>query len=61
MHISRAYSKQRIVSCSSPLTWLPVSYRYAPPLLGEHTDEILKAELNLNEDQIKSLKDSKII
>ena len=31
------------------------------PLLGEHTDEILKAELNLNEDQIKSLKDSKII
>ena len=39
----------------------PVSYRHAPPLLGEHTDEILKAELNLNEDQIKSLKDSKII
>ena len=28
---------------------------------NKNTDEILKAELNLNEDQIKSLKDSKII
>ena len=39
----------------------PVTYRYAPPLLGEHTNEILKTELNLNEDQIKSLKDKNII
>ena len=28
--------------------------------LVNNTDEILKAELNLNEDQIKSLKDSKL-
>ena len=39
----------------------PVSYRYPPPLLGEHTVEILKTELNLNEDQIIFLKDKKII
>ena len=39
----------------------PVSYRYTPPLLGEHTDEILKNELDLNEKQIKSLKEKKVI
>ena len=51
----------KLISNPIKMNETPVSYRYAPPLLGEHTDEILKAELNLNEDQIKSLKDSKII
>ena len=51
----------KLISNPIKMNETPVSYRYAPPLLGEHTNEILKTELNLNEDQIKSLKDKNII
>ena len=51
----------KLISNPIKMNKTPVSYRYAPPLLGEHTNEILKTELNLNEDQIKSLKDKNII
>ena len=51
----------KLISNPIKMNETPVSYRYAPPLLGEHTNEILKTELNLNEDQIKSLKDNNII
>ena len=51
----------KLISNPIKMNETPVSYRYAPPLLGEHTNEILKTELNLDEDQIKSLKDKKII
>jgi len=39
----------------------PPSYRRAPPLLGEHTDEVLHSELNLEEGQIRSLREQGII
>ena len=51
----------KLISNPIKMNETPVSYRYAPPLLGEHTNEILKTELNYNEDQIKLLKDKKII
>jgi crotonobetainyl-CoA:carnitine CoA-transferase CaiB-like acyl-CoA transferase len=36
----------------------PVTYRNAPPLLGEHTAEILSKELGLNDDEIEALADA---
>ena len=39
----------------------PPSYRMPPPLLGEHTDEILSEEIGLSEAEIKNLKDKEII
>lgn len=39
----------------------PVSYTHPPPLLGEHTKEILENWLNLSADEIQSLHDEKII
>ncbi len=33
----------------------PVSYRHAPPTLGQHTDEVLMEVLGLSEDQLKNL------
>ena len=51
----------KLISNPIKMNETPVSYRYAPPLLGEHTNEILKTELNYNADQIKLLKDKKII
>ena len=39
----------------------PPSYRMPPPLLGEHTDEILSEKIGLSEAEIKNLKDNEII
>jgi len=39
----------------------PVSYRLAPPLLGEHTGEILAAELGLSEADIAALAEAGVI
>ncbi|WP_372365858.1 CaiB/BaiF CoA transferase family protein [Candidatus Uabimicrobium sp. HlEnr_7] len=42
------------------LTDTPVSYRLPPPLLGEHSTDILR-ELEYNEQQINELRDQKVI
>jgi len=34
----------------------PVTYRHAPPLLGEHTDEVLEAELGYSRSRIEELR-----
>jgi crotonobetainyl-CoA:carnitine CoA-transferase CaiB-like acyl-CoA transferase len=39
----------------------PPSYRLSPPLLGEHTEEILSEKIGLSLDEIKNLKDQGII
>jgi crotonobetainyl-CoA:carnitine CoA-transferase CaiB-like acyl-CoA transferase len=39
----------------------PPSYRLSPPLLGEHTEEILSEKIGLSLDEIKILKDQGII
>ena len=43
------------------MTETPVSYRHPPPLLGEHTDEILTQHLKLSVEDIKNLKDKGIV
>jgi formyl-CoA transferase len=39
----------------------PTSVRYAPPMLGQHTDQILRAELGYSDDDIARLRAEKII
>jgi len=39
----------------------PVNYRYAPPLLGQHTDEILHDWLDLADEEIAGLKAQQVI
>jgi len=36
----------------------PVSYRHAPPILGQHTDEILSIDLGYSQERIKALRRS---
>ncbi len=36
----------------------PVTYRHTPPLLGEHTDEVLRDTLGLDDQQIAALRAS---
>ena len=53
----------KVATIASPLrlTGTPPQYRRAPPLLGEHTDEILKSILGKNEADIAHLKTSGIV
>lgn len=39
----------------------PGSIRTHAPLLGQHTDELLSSMLGLNEEEIKELKDTKVL
>jgi crotonobetainyl-CoA:carnitine CoA-transferase CaiB-like acyl-CoA transferase len=39
----------------------PVAYRRAPPLLGEHTDEVLREVLSLSEAELDGLRANKVI
>ncbi|MBT7954652.1 MAG: CoA transferase, partial [Rhodospirillaceae bacterium] len=39
----------------------PVSYRRTPPMLGEHTDEVLKELLDLSADDCVALRDKGVI
>jgi crotonobetainyl-CoA:carnitine CoA-transferase CaiB-like acyl-CoA transferase len=39
----------------------PVAYRRAPPLLGEHTDEVLREVLTLGEAELDGLRANKVI
>jgi crotonobetainyl-CoA:carnitine CoA-transferase CaiB-like acyl-CoA transferase len=39
----------------------PLEYRLAPPLLGEHTDEVLRTLLGKADDEIARLRASAVI
>ena len=39
----------------------PITYRNAPPTLGEHTDEILRDSLHLSEEEIADLRDRGVV
>jgi len=50
----------RLVASPMKLSATPVSYRQAPPLLGQHTDEVL-AEFGLHPDQVAQLRAQGIV
>ncbi len=46
----------RLLSSPIRLSETPVSYRHAPPLLGQHTEEVLRDVLGKSESDISKLK-----
>ncbi|SFT98585.1 CaiB/BaiF CoA transferase family protein [Pseudomonas marincola] len=50
-------------SVASPirLSASPVQYRNAPPLLGEHTDEVLQNWLSLSAEEIAELREARVL
>ncbi len=50
----------RLVASPMKLSATPVTYRQAPPLLGQHTDEVL-AEFGLRPDQVAQLRAQGIV
>ena len=54
-------NKVSLIGSPVKMSSTPVSYRYAPPTLGQHTDEILKEFLGLNEKERRDLADKGIV
>ena len=46
----------RLIASPFRLSKTPVSYRQAPPLLGEHTEAVLSGILNMDEPEIRELR-----
>ena len=50
-----------LVACPTKLSATPPTYRRPPPLLGEHTDEILSEVLGLDSAEIADLRQRGVI
>ena len=51
----------RLTGSPLKLSETPVAYRTHPPLLGEHTDEVLRERLGLTDEEIARLRNSGVI
>ncbi len=51
----------KVVGSPMKLSETPVQYRTPPPLLGEHTDEVLKDVLGYGKAEIARLKEEKVV
>ena len=51
----------RLLASPIRMSETPVSYRYAPPTLGQHTDEVLKEWLQLSNEDISALRQAHVI
>jgi len=56
-----AAGKLPLVASPMRFSATPLEYRLAPPLLGEHTDQVLKELLKLNENEIAKLRADGIV
>ncbi|MGE4336902.1 MAG: CaiB/BaiF CoA transferase family protein, partial [Pigmentiphaga sp.] len=53
----------KVKTAASPLRFsrTPVTYRTAPPLTGEHSEDVLREWLGVDDAKLKLLKDTKVI
>ncbi|HEX4928959.1 MAG TPA: CaiB/BaiF CoA-transferase family protein [Burkholderiales bacterium] len=53
----------RLPLVASPMRFsgTPIEYRHAPPLLGEHTEEVLRDLLGKNDNEVARLREAKVI
>jgi len=43
------------------LSETPVSYRRPPPMVGEHTDEVLREMLNMDDEKLEKLRTDGVV
>ncbi len=57
-HPEAGGNKVPFIASPLRLSETPVSYRLAPPTLGQHTDEVLREVLELGDDEISALREA---
>ncbi len=50
-----------VIASPMRLSRTPVDYRQAPPLLGEHTEEVLREKLGMGDGELMALRDKGVI
>ena len=50
-----------VIASPMRLSRTPVDYRQAPPLLGEHTEEVLREKLGMGDGELMTLRDKEVI
>ena len=50
-----------LIASPMKFTGTPVEYRYAPPLVGQHTAEVLHEQLGMSDDDLAALRDKGVI
>ncbi|MEK9671529.1 MAG: CaiB/BaiF CoA-transferase family protein [Rhodospirillaceae bacterium] len=60
-HPATGSNPVRMVASPLKFSDSKVDYRYAPPVLGQHTDEVLKELLGMADDEILGLRDQGVI
>jgi crotonobetainyl-CoA:carnitine CoA-transferase CaiB-like acyl-CoA transferase len=51
----------RLLASPMKMSETPVTYRHAPPLLGEHTADVMSGLLGLDDSEIKKLRDRSVL
>jgi len=51
----------KLIASPLRLSETPVAYRHHPPLLGEHTNEVLTEKLGLNDEELDKLRKNGVI
>ena len=60
-HPATGNRKARIIASPLKLSQTPVSYRLPPPMLGEHTEEVLSEKLGLSDTELNDLRKRKVL
>ncbi len=60
-HPAAGDGKCHLIGNPIKLSETPVTYRRPPPMVGQHTDEILEEMLNLDAEEIARLRDDEVI
>lgn len=58
---SQAPSGLNMIGCPINLSSSPISYRLPPPLLGEHTKEVLRDQLGYSDETIQNLEKEGVV
>lgn len=51
----------QLIGSPMRFTETPVTYRHPPPLIGQHTEEVLREKLGLSDDDLSTLREKEVI
>ena len=51
----------KLIASPIKLSGTPVRYRHAPPMLGQHTEEVLDEMLGMSADEVSALREKGVI
>ena len=56
-----ACASAAVIGSPMRFTETPVTYRHAPPTVGQHTEEVLREKLGLVDEDLATLRDKEVL